>query len=64
MNYGSLVFERGPEEGIEVVRNEDGKILSTSEKKKIYRAIEVLLSDPIMSISNDFNSRLMRETLY
>ena len=63
VNYESLVFERGTEEGIEVVRNEDGKkILSTSEKRKnLQKAIEVLLSDPIMSISNDSQFKADRE---
>ena len=55
VNYESLVSERGTEEGIEIGRNEDGKkILTTSEKRKnLQKAIEVLLSDPIMSISTD-----------
>ena len=66
VNYESLVSERGTEEGIEIGRNEDGKkILTTSEKRKnLQKAIEVLLSDPIMSISNNYQFKIDGRDLY
>ena len=55
VNYESLVLQRGTEEGIEIGRNDNGnQVLILSEKRRdLQKAIEKLLSEPIMSINVD-----------